>query len=120
MSRSVGSVTTAASARHRCSQRLGAETRVLFVHDGSNDEAAARAAVLLGNLLRSSEHGSDAALHVLCAAAVQPPVAVNRAEGVFHPCDADGIEMAAEHQRRPGFAAVEHRDDVRAARARSR
>ena len=34
------------------SQRFGAKTRVLFVNNGGNNEAAARADILLGNLLR--------------------------------------------------------------------
>ena len=120
MSRSVGSVTTAASARHAAASASAPKTRVLFVNNGSNNEAAARADVLLGNLLRGSDHGSNAALHVLCAASVQPPVAVNRPERVFHACNADGIEMAAEHQRRARVRGRRARRRHSGALARSR
>ena len=95
-------------------QRFGAETRMFFVHDRRDNEAASRADVLFDNLLRGSDHGGDAALHVLSASSVQPPIAMDRLKGVFHARNAHGIEMAAEHQRRPGFRALEHRDDIRA------
>ena len=42
IARSVGSVTTAASARQLCHERVGADARVLFVHDGGDDEATVR------------------------------------------------------------------------------
>ena len=47
--RSVGSVTTAASARHRADQRVGADARVLLVDDGGDDQPPAREAAFGGD-----------------------------------------------------------------------
>jgi hypothetical protein len=47
---------------------VGAETRVLLVHDGRHDDAAGRQSTALGQRARGREHGGHAALHVLRAA----------------------------------------------------
>ena len=48
---------------------------------------------------RRVDHRGDAALHVLRAAAVEPAVALARIERRRHALDADGVDVAAEHQR---------------------
>ena len=56
-------------------QRLGADARVLFVDDRRDDDAAAIEATGLDDAADRANHRSDAALHVLRAAAVEAAVA---------------------------------------------
>ena len=53
----------------------------------------------LGDAPRRGDHRGDAGFHVLRAAAVQPAVALDRRERSGHAGDADGVGVAAEHQR---------------------
>ena len=74
-SRPVGSVTTAASARHDLHERVRAEARVLLVRDRRHDEPALRQAAALGDAASGADHRGDAAFHVLRSAAEQLAVA---------------------------------------------
>jgi len=92
---------------------LGTEAHVLLVHHGGDHEPAVRPA--LRERAGGRNHRRDAAFHVLRAPAVQPAALDARLEGIGHAFDADGVEMAAEHDRGTRPAAVEHADDVRTA-----
>ena len=70
----------------------------------------------IGQHARRVDHRGHAGFHVLRAAAVQPAVAFGRRERIAHAGDADGVGMAAEHQRAAFRAPLEHAHDVRAAR----
>ena len=70
----------------------------------------------LGDPARGTDHRGHAALHVLRAAAVEPAVANLGVERPVMPAHADGVGVAAEHQRAAGRAALEHADDVGPAR----
>ena len=58
---------------------------------------------------RRVDHRRDAPLHVLRAAAVQAAVALDRIERSGHPFHADGVDVAAEHQRAPRPASLRAR-----------
>ena len=105
-------MTTPASARHRVDERVGADARVLFVDDAGHDHLAGGQPAALGHDAHGVDHRRDAALHVLRAAAVQPPVAHHRLERRRHAGHAHGVDVSAQHQRRPGRASGERADDV--------
>ena len=88
---------------------------VLFVHDSSDEEPPLREAVG-GHHSRRIDHRSDAALHILRAAAVKTPIRFARIERRRHPLDADRVYVSAEHQRTSRLASVDHPDDVRTSR----
>ena len=96
--RSVGSVTTAASARPLRDERVGADARVLLVDDRGDDQTPLAEAAVARDA-RGVDHRRDAALHVLRAASVQPAVALDGIERRGHAVDADGVDVPAEHQR---------------------
>jgi hypothetical protein len=96
-----------------CDERVGAKARVLFIHDGGDDETAALEAT--GQLACGADHRGDAPLHVLCAAAVQTAVADLGVEGPDHPGNSDRVRVSAEHQRSAWCSAVEHANHIRTA-----
>ena len=110
--RSVGSVTTAPSARHRVTSAsapilaYSSSTTAATISRPASRPASATSA-------RRVDHRGDAALHVLRAAAVDPAVALHRIERRRHPFDADGVDVPAQHQRAPCAAPLEHADHVR-------
>ena len=97
-------------------ERVRADARMLLVHDGGDDEAAGGEAAGVGDRSRRVDHRGDAAFHVLRAPRVQPAVALDRRERLRHAGDANGVDVAAEHQRPPATAAFEHADRIRPAR----
>ena len=92
-------------------ERVGADARMLFVDDGGDHEAAGRESLLRDRAGRGNHRG-DAALHVLRAAAVQPAIALRRRERIAHAGDADGIGVAAEHERASLRPSLEDADDI--------
>ncbi len=113
MSRSVGSVTTAASARHR----VTSASAPMLACSSSTTAATMtrpRSSPPLSTMRRTAaDHGGNAALHVLRTAAVEPAVADLRFERPPHPADADRVGVPAEHQRSASGASVEYADHVR-------
>ena len=93
-------------------QRVGADAGVLLVHDAGDHQLAGRESAGLRDHTRDIDHRRDAALHVLRAAAVDAAVALDRIERRPHAGHADGVDVAAEHQRSAGHAPVECADDV--------
>ncbi|OFW39997.1 MAG: hypothetical protein A3F70_14285 [Acidobacteria bacterium RIFCSPLOWO2_12_FULL_67_14] len=88
---------------------------MLLVHNGSHDQPAPLEPTLPGKDARGAKHRGKASLHVLRAAAVEPAVTTDRTKRPVHAVDPDGVEMTAEHQRRPWRPALQHPDDVGAA-----
>ena len=103
--RSVGSVTTAPSAR----QRVTSASAPMLACSSSTTQAITSwpAASPPDSAIdaRGVDHRRHAALHVLRAAAVDAAVALGRIERRLHAGHADGVDVAAEHQRPPGRAA---------------
>ena len=114
IARSVGSVITASSARHRAARRVGAQAGVLLVGNRGDDDTARAAPTPDEPTDRGVQHGGQAALHVLTAAAVQSAVAYDRIERRRHALDTDGVGVPAEKPDRPAAIAVRDTDDVRA------
>ena len=113
--RSVGSVTTAMSARH---SRTSASAPRLMCSSSTTAATMSRPRVQFGEHAGGGDHRGDAALHVLRAASVQPAVLDARRERIRHPLDADRVDVPAEHHRGPGLAAFEHADRRSAGPAR--
>ena len=113
--RSVGSVTTAASAR----QRVTSASAPMLACSSSTTQAITSLpgskAARFRDDARGIDHRRHAALHVLGAAAVDPAVALDGIERRLHAGDADRIDVAAEHQRSSRHSPVERADDVGAA-----
>ena len=115
ISRSVGSVTIAASAR----QDFTSASAPMLECSSSTTRPPRRGrqtnppCVAIGG--RRRDHRGDAAFHVLRAAAVQATVPLHRREWIAHPADADRVGVAAEHQRPPWRASLEHTHYVRPA-----
>jgi len=96
-----------------CDERVGAKARVLFIHEGGNDETAPLEAT--GQLARGADHRGDAPLHVLCTAAVQAAIADLGVEGPDHPVNPDRVGVSAEHQRSAWCSTLEHANHIRTA-----
>ena len=74
---------------------LGPRAGVLLVGDEREHHPAGRAGA--GELLGGDDHRRDAALHVARAAAAEAVGLDGRGERVGHALDADGVEVAGEH-----------------------
>jgi hypothetical protein len=94
-------------------QRARAQALVLLVAHRGDDHLAGQ--IGAAGAHRRRAYRREARLHVRRSAAVDAAVALLGVErGVRHPVDADDVEMAVEHQRRPP-AAADAGDDVRPA-----
>ena len=91
---------------------VGADAGVLFVDDGGENQPARWESALFRNDADGGNHGRHAALHVLRAASVEAAVPLDRRERIRHPCDADRVDVAAEHESVPRRTSFEHADRV--------
>ena len=90
---------------------LDADTRVLLVGDGREDDVACQAEG--GRLATGDERRGDARLHVVRAASVEPVALDPWAVRVVHPLDVDRVEVPAEQQGASASGAVCVDDDAR-------
>ena len=86
---------------------------MLFVDDAGDDQATRLETAGFGDHASGANHGRHAALHVLRATAVDPAVTLGGLERPRHARDADGVDMAAVHQRTTGRPALESGDNIR-------
>ena len=90
---------------------VSADAGVFFVDDRGDDQPASRQAAFR-NHPRRVNHGGHAALHVLGSASVEPARSHLGRERRVHALDADGVHVAAEHERPSGSTPFEHADDI--------
>ncbi len=76
------------------------ETLGFLVRDPGNHQIAAEPEAPIAEQLHRGETGGQTALHVVCAAAVQPAVPDFPAEWIGHSLDPDRVVMAVEHEGR--------------------
>ena len=93
-------------------ERLGTQAHVLFVDHRRDDETAAGQSSTFGQHTSRTQHRREPALHVLSATAVEKTASTDRLKRHRHPCNANGVRVATEHQRGPGCAALEHSNHV--------
>ena len=105
MASQVGSPTTATSG---CTPRPGRAASTASAPVLASSSSATRASTTRpggrrrGQLLGGDDHRRDAALHVARAAAAEAVGLDGRGERVGHALDADGVEVAGEHDGRAG------------------
>ena len=99
-----------------CDERIGADARVLFVHDACHHDPSGRQTARRGHDAHGVDHGCNPALHVLRASAVQPPILFDRDTWRGHAGHADRVGMPAQHQRAARGAAFKDGDYVGPAR----
>jgi len=112
--RSVGSVTTAASARQRVTRasapRLACSSSTTHDDKQPDVEPAGYRENASG-----TDHGGYPTLHVLRAAPIDSVIAFDRVKRPRHSGNAYRIDVPAKHQRPPGHASLEHADHIGAA-----
>ena len=101
-------------ARECGDHRFGADAEVLLVGDECEDDAPRQLGAC--ELLGSSDHRGDPALHVAGAAAQQTVTLDTGGEGLAHPVGAHGVEVAREHDGGPALARGGMRRDRKEAR----
>ena len=92
-------------------QRFGADARMLFIGDDGDDDAS-RFHAAFRDCFRGAEDGGAAAFHVLRAAAVHATVALDGRERRAHSFDADGVAVAAQHERRSALLRFNDADHI--------
>jgi hypothetical protein len=81
-------------------REAGSLLRLLLVHRGRQGQAAGDAGATPNERLDGRHHGRQPALHVGCAASVEPPVGERASVRIMRPASArgDGVGVAIEDQ----------------------